>query len=120
MKITIECVGKALGVLVNSGAVFPSFHQRWGDLSGVPRNVGRVSAANGVYVCWNGVISSAAISWICKGDGQPRPRSGTRPISHNVYSIPAYEERGQGGLKPLMRSRVHRQHHQRDDRGRRA
>ncbi|WLA10715.1 hypothetical protein MO327_10560 [Xanthomonas translucens] len=87
MKITIECVGKALGVLVNSGAVFPSFHQRWGDLSGVPRNVGRVSAANGVYVCWNGVISSAAISWICKGDGQPRPRSGTRPISHNVYRL---------------------------------
>lgn len=74
MKITIECVGNALGVLrrsiqecavhiqLNTGAVFPSFHQSWGDLSGVPRNVGRVSAANGVYVCGNGGISSAAIS----------------------------------------------------------
>ncbi|KIQ27765.1 hypothetical protein RT95_06940 [Xanthomonas campestris] len=76
MKITIECVGNALGVprksiqecavhiQLNTGAVFPSFHQSWGDLSGVPRNVGRVSAANGVYVCGNGGISSAAISMV--------------------------------------------------------
>lgn len=79
MKITIECVGNALGVLrrsiqecavhiqLNTGAVFPSFHQSWGDLSGVPRNVGRVSAANGMYVCGNGGISSAAITASCGG-----------------------------------------------------
>jgi len=117
MKITIECVGKALGVLVNSGAVFPSFPQRWGDLSGVPRNVGRVSAANGAYVCWNVGISSTAIKllhYVLAGfdlpDTQvsacgPIPRAVDVQIIHDrptATLVEAYFE-----AHPAVRSRRH-------------